>query len=53
MDWGSPTVSGRFLRLYPAQSDIPVSIVKKNPSKQIFLTKNGRGKMGISLIKNW
>jgi hypothetical protein len=39
-------LKARFLRLYPAQSDIPVRVVKKNPSKQIFLTKKG-GEKGV------
>jgi hypothetical protein len=46
LEGGWPTVSARFLRLSPAQSDIPVSVVKKNPSKQIFLTKKG-GEKGV------
>jgi hypothetical protein len=40
------SLKARFLRLYPAQSDIPVSVVKKNPLKQIFLTKKG-GEKGV------
>jgi hypothetical protein len=42
-------LKARFLRLYPAQSDIPVSAVKKNPLKQIFLTKKG-GEKGAFFI---
>jgi hypothetical protein len=40
------------LRLYPAQSDIPVSVVKKNPLKQIFLTKKGGEKGAFKLYKH-
>jgi hypothetical protein len=44
-------LKARFLRLYPAQSDIPVSVVKKNPLKQIFLTKKGGEKGAFNIYK--
>src|SRR5438067_4400758 len=43
------SLKARFLRLYPAQSDIPVSAVKKNPLKQILLTKKGGEKGAFNL----
>jgi hypothetical protein len=42
-------LKARFLRLSPAQSAIPVSAVKKNPLRQIFLTKKG-GEKGADTV---
>jgi hypothetical protein len=36
-----------FMRLDPAQNDIPLATVKKNPLKQIFSTPAGQEKRGF------
>jgi hypothetical protein len=43
---GWATVSGPFSRLYPAQIDLPVATVKKNPLNQLNSTYSGKEKRG-------
>jgi hypothetical protein len=44
----SPTVSGRFLRLYSAQNYIPIDAVKKNPLQRLFSSQVGEEKWGFT-----